>query len=232
LDSLGLVPTLSQDLRELADQAGISLQFDADTLSIPKPVETAVYRIVKEAVFAIVNSARLTTISVSIRNQEASLSITVDDDGSGWGIEDSDPRPAALQLALISIRKRAALLGGYVSTGSARGKGPRLRVTVPILSESSQTALSSGTKSQAPFGTADALLAKTTVLVVDDHIVARRGLLALLETDELVEVVGEAADGVEAVAAASATALALRPRSRALSMRRNGRRRLPGPRAA
>lgn len=37
------------------------------------------------------------------------------------------------------------------------------------------------------------------VLVVDDHPVVRKGILALLETETDIEVVGEATDGVEAV---------------------------------
>lgn len=39
-----------------------------------------------------------------------------------------------------------------------------------------------------------------TVLIVDDHTVAREGLRAMLGTDEQIQVVGEAADGEEALA--------------------------------
>ena len=44
------------------------------------------------------------------------------------------------------------------------------------------------------------------VLVADDHLVVRRGVRALLATEPGIEVVGEAADGVEAVRAAAALA--------------------------
>jgi NarL family two-component system response regulator LiaR len=37
------------------------------------------------------------------------------------------------------------------------------------------------------------------ILVVDDHIVVRRGLIAMLETEPGMQIVGEAANGVEAV---------------------------------
>jgi NarL family two-component system response regulator LiaR len=37
------------------------------------------------------------------------------------------------------------------------------------------------------------------ILVVDDHIVVRRGLIAMLETEPGIQIVGEAANGVEAV---------------------------------
>ena len=42
----------------------------------------------------------------------------------------------------------------------------------------------------------------TSVVICDDHAHFRRGLRALLETSEEVQVVGEAADGAEAVAVA------------------------------
>ncbi|MBI4317327.1 MAG: response regulator transcription factor [Chloroflexi bacterium] len=38
-----------------------------------------------------------------------------------------------------------------------------------------------------------------TVLIADDHTVAREGLRAMLETDQQVQVVGEAADGLDAI---------------------------------
>ena len=38
-----------------------------------------------------------------------------------------------------------------------------------------------------------------TVLIVDDHTIAREGLRAMLETDQQVQVIGEAADGLEAL---------------------------------
>src|ERR1019366_3454722 len=42
---------------------------------------------------------------------------------------------------------------------------------------------------------------RVRILVVDDHHVVRKGLVALLASIPTVEVVGEAGDGVEAVAA-------------------------------
>jgi len=47
----------------------------------------------------------------------------------------------------------------------------------------------------------------TRILVADDHLAVREGVRAMLETDPDFEVVGEAADGVQAMS----TALELRP---------------------
>jgi PAS domain S-box-containing protein len=199
LDLLGLVPTLGQELHTVASRAHIAIDFDADSLTIPKPVETAIYRIVKEAVYTIVKHGEVTKMNVSLRNQETSLTLTIEDDGFKQGSGDRETQSRAMQLALISIRKRAALLGGFVSAGSVLGKGPRLRVTIPILAEYVQAAHASSLKNATPLGLEDSTLSKISVLIVDDHVVARRGLRVLLETDELVEVIGEASDGMEAV---------------------------------
>lgn len=40
---------------------------------------------------------------------------------------------------------------------------------------------------------------KMRILIVDDHVIVREGLRALLETQPDIQVVGEAANGVEAV---------------------------------
>ena len=45
---------------------------------------------------------------------------------------------------------------------------------------------------------------KTTVLLVDDHALLRRGLADLIKYEPDLEVIGEAADGEAAIAAAEA----------------------------
>ncbi len=52
-------------------------------------------------------------------------------------------------------------------------------------------------------GRGNALSGSIRVLVVDDHVVARKGIRALLATEPDIEVVGEARDGQEAVAEAA-----------------------------
>jgi len=53
-----------------------------------------------------------------------------------------------------------------------------------------------------PIGETDVSEGPIRVLVVDDHVIVRRGILVLLQTEKDIEVVGEAEDGREAVALA------------------------------
>ena len=80
------------------------------------------------------------------------------------------------------MRSRADEIGGTISIESAPGKGTVVRVVVPVGEDPNLT---------------DAAI---RVLIVDDHAVVRRGLLAFLETEPDLEVVGAAAGGAEALA--------------------------------
>ena len=62
------------------------------------------------------------------------------------------------------------------------------------------------------------------VLVVDDHAVVREGLRGFLELQDGIEVVGEAADGDEAVEAAERPAPGRRPDGSRDAAPRRGRR--------
>ncbi len=45
---------------------------------------------------------------------------------------------------------------------------------------------------------------KICILIADDHLIVRKGIASLLSTEDDIDVVGEAADGAEAVAQAQA----------------------------
>ncbi|MGW0194531.1 response regulator [Nonomuraea sp. NPDC003201] len=77
-------------------------------------------------------------------------------------------------------------------------------------------------------------IAKTRILLADDHALVRRGLKMILDAEPDLEVVAEAADGAEAVAAASEDAVDLAildiamPRMTGLQAAREISRRAPG----
>jgi len=114
-------------------------------------------------------------------------------------------------LGLFSIQERFALLGGHLEIQSIRGKGSRFTLTLP------RTGLprgaSDGTEAQrrdpawqerlvydSAIGKPKAL----RILIADDHAVARAGLRELLGKPPELQVVGEAANGVEAITQAVA----------------------------
>ena len=86
------------------------------------------------------------------------------------------------------MRERAAAIGGTLEVSSAPGEGTTVRLHVPAPRRSARTG-----------GRRTVTTESIRVLVVEDHNVVRQGLVALLNVVDGLEVVGEAADGVEAI---------------------------------
>lgn len=113
------------------------------------------------------------------------------------------------EVPIISdLRSRLALLGGTLEIHSTGERGTRVQVRVPYVAPAQKVSRSVETAQSgqpAPFA-ADRVLAaepavsdRVSVLIVDSQAVTRAGLHRLLEGYDDLQVVGEAADGVQAV---------------------------------
>lgn len=131
LDDLGLIPALESLVNGFTARHGViaNLLPVNMTSRLPPELETAIYRIVQEALNNVAKHANARVCVVSIERRGDTVSVVVDDDGSGFAaVLDGG---AALGLGLIGVRERATLLGGSLTVASARGEGTRLHVVLP-----------------------------------------------------------------------------------------------------
>ena len=141
--------------------------------------QAATFRIVQEALTNVARYARPPRAAVSIHLTNGEAFIDVTDDGA------RRPGPVGHGSGIAGMRERAALAGGRLDAGpSPDGLGWRVHAVLP-----------------APKIGAEPMTA-IRVLLADDQAVVRRGLRTILEAEPDIEIVGEAADGVEAVALA------------------------------
>ena len=130
LDHLGLVAALRQYAQEMSDRHGIVVQFEAVGLNgrLPADTETALYRIVQEALTNVVRHAQATRVDVLLERRGDKLIVLVEDNGVGF-----DPAVAMHggRLGLFGIRERAEILAGTLVLESAPGIGTTLLVEVP-----------------------------------------------------------------------------------------------------
>ena len=115
-------------------------------------------------------------------------------------------------FGLFSIAERLELLAGRMEVSSNPGQGTRVRLVAPLEASVPEAAMSSLPLPVAAQSGDKQLWSahdrrKIRVLLADDHAVVRDGLARLLGMQPDIAVVGQAADGLEAVE----LALQLRP---------------------
>jgi signal transduction histidine kinase len=135
LDDLGLIAALESLAAGFSARHGVvvDLHHVEMTERLPRELETAIYRIVQEALSNVAKHASARTCVVSVERHGGVIEVVVDDDGSGFA-EALGPSPG-LGLGLIGVRERATLLGGTLTVSSARGAGTRLHVELPVRKE-------------------------------------------------------------------------------------------------
>ncbi len=137
LDDLGLREALATLLREWGQRHGVrsDLEFVGDASRLPAAVESAVYRIVQEALTNVLKHARAATVSVCVDRRPDEVQVIIEDDGVGF-----EPGPAVSvgrtptepRLGLSGIRERLTLLNGTLALEASPGVGTTLFVRIPV----------------------------------------------------------------------------------------------------
>lgn len=208
---------LAQVLEWLAErmqrQHGLSVSVKADPGPIPMAQElrVALFQAVRELLFNVVKHAGTDHAALRMsRVDDDRVRIVVSDDGAGFDPARCQSDTSARGFGLFNIRERLESLGGSLDVESGPGKGTRVTLLVPTRPDESEADAAevddAGSAAwEEPAGAAGEGAASarggaaTTVLVVDDHRIAREGLIGLLRREADLEIVGAAADGRQAV---------------------------------
>jgi len=213
LHLVGLPAALTWLAARTRNQYGLVVPVSADPLanSDRKDVRTLLFESVRELLFNAVKHAQVDRVTIDLSlDPDDALCITVADQGIGFDPAGLVERGKAGKAGwgLFSIRERLTLLGGRFDIESTPGQGTRFRLVAPR-GEAQDGIEAQGRLSRvatrpvptdAGFGPAPAL----RILMVDDHAGVRRAFRELLHERPELHVVGEAADGLQAIAAARA----------------------------
>jgi signal transduction histidine kinase len=141
LDDLGLAAALealarrAQAIDGLEVQTEIDLGSEPDQRRLDPELESAIYRVVQEALTNVSRHAQATKATVSVLEREGLIRASVTDDGQGLpGSERLGPRGDGLEggFGMSGMRERAELVGGELELVPAPGKGTTMRLTVPL----------------------------------------------------------------------------------------------------
>jgi len=130
LDDFGLAAALERLAEAFGEQSGIAvdIQTNLDSQRLAPEVETALYRIVQEALTNVAKHAEATRVSIVVTRRESSVSVVIEDDGQGFGAGGG----TGDGLGLVGMKERVGLLGGRLALESTEGAGTTVVAEVPV----------------------------------------------------------------------------------------------------
>jgi signal transduction histidine kinase len=136
LDDLGLAAAIEGLAESQLRRAGIAARCELAELQdarLDPAIETALFRIVQEALLNIVRHADATSVLLQGGLTPEGLWVEIEDDGRGFDPGDVRRDDATLRgIGLLGMRERAELLGGRLTIESAPGRGARVRIDVAL----------------------------------------------------------------------------------------------------
>jgi two-component system sensor histidine kinase DegS len=133
LVELGLAPSLCRYVENFRDELGLEVTVDVEALpaDLPPMIETAIFRIVQEALQNVRKHAQATSVEVRAHIEDNQLTIRIADNGRGFqfGSYDEELSP---HLGLVSMRDRADLMGGHLQVRNRGQQGMEVILSVPF----------------------------------------------------------------------------------------------------
>jgi PAS domain S-box-containing protein len=133
LDEVGLLSALSWYTEGLTKRSGIETILDVQPKNFPRlgtEVETAVFRIVQEALTNVFRHAEAHKVWVNLNQNDGHISVSVLDDGKGIEPKVADLRPDSIGVGIGGMKQRAKEFGGELKLSNA-DPGTLLEVVIP-----------------------------------------------------------------------------------------------------
>jgi PAS domain S-box-containing protein len=143
LDEAGLWPTLQWYGRGFSERSGITTTIDADRSlgRLPEQIETAVFRIVQEALTNVHRYSGSSTATIRVSRKEGEVHVEVEDEGCGLQTPTAGQN-SRLGVGIAGMRERVKQLHGAFEIQSVAGRGTTVRAVLPIVPQNRLLAVS------------------------------------------------------------------------------------------
>lgn len=127
LDDYGLGPALRWYGGELSKRTGLDIVVTVEGCDerLPADCETALFRLVQEALTNVVKHANARTVRISLEREADLVTLAVGDDGAGF---EPTGESRTQSWGLVGMRERAEGVGAHLWIDSAPGQGTRVIV--------------------------------------------------------------------------------------------------------
>ena len=135
LDDLGLVPTLRRYVDNFNEKSGVPavLTMTGNERRFAAYKEVVIFRVVQELLGNVRQHAHATRVTILLDVTDDQARIVVEDNGSGFNVDEMLNTPQPKGIGLSTMRERVAMLGGHLQVDSTIGRGTQ--VTLEILRE-------------------------------------------------------------------------------------------------
>jgi PAS domain S-box-containing protein len=117
LDEVGLLSALRWYLEGLTERSGIETSLEVQPNDFPRlalDLETAVFRIVQEALTNVFRHSEARKVWIALTQREDATVITVRDDGKGIGKRIAELQPGSVGIGISGMKQRAREFGGQL----------------------------------------------------------------------------------------------------------------------
>ncbi len=135
IETLGFVPALEKFVTDFAaaNDFQIHLNVSGDASWLAPKLQSALYRLVQEALNNVRKHARAANVWIDLKFQADVVSLVVRDDGAGFDmIKALDAARGRGSVGILQMRERAERAGGAFEIETAEGQGATVRVTLPL----------------------------------------------------------------------------------------------------
>jgi signal transduction histidine kinase len=131
IEDLGLADAVASFCASFAKNESIPVEFNPGEIPLEIRRDTALnfYRIIQESMSNAARHAKAGRIKVDLDTAGGSLRLKVTDDGTGFDPEEARKKK---RMGLVSLRERAAIVGGNIRITSLPGEGTTVAVEAPL----------------------------------------------------------------------------------------------------
>ena len=133
LDDLGLFPALEFLAKGVSGRMGLPIAVEGSEVGrFPPPIETALYRIVQEAVSNVCRHAKANRVNIRLQRDAGTIHCSIQDDGIGFDVPSVLAKKGERGIGLIGIRERLNPFKGTLQVKSSPGQGTELCISIPL----------------------------------------------------------------------------------------------------
>lgn len=137
LDDLGVVPTLRRYVESLQEKQDLSISITVTGIErrLEEHIEVTIFRSVQELLNNAINHGRATQIQVLLDIDQDRILAVVEDNGSGFNVDDVLTGTSKHAIGLSTLRERVEMLNGSLNLQSSLGQGTRAEFSIPVETE-------------------------------------------------------------------------------------------------